>query len=277
MVERRGRRLVERLTRLHRMYAWSLLAMLISGLLLYLPGLRAPLAVFRVPLRNAHIAAGLFQVVLIVLYLVLLVPHWRSLGSWLGKRLNLMTSLFLAAGWSVSGVILWWDRALLPYTQAALAWHDGLTWAGAIYLTGHAILRLFKIDLALPWARSPGTKARPPANPVAAYRLAKAIERRRFLSRLLMHAGLLIAGSSGLGWWIKRRRLFEPALARLEQAPSYPVPTPDPRSSPPIGGGAAGIFASTTSPARCLSSIRTAGGSMWTAWSTGPSASPGAR
>lgn len=242
MREIRGRRLVERLALLHRAYTWSLLVMLLSGVALYLPALRAPLAFIRVPLRNAHIAAGIFQIALIGLYVGLLVPHWRSLGPWLGKRLNVVASLFLAIGWSLSGVVLWWDRALLPYTQAALFWHDALTWVGGIYLGGHALVRLLKIELALPWARSFRNQARPPASPISAYRLAKAIERRRFLSRFAINAGMLVAGTSALSWWIKRRRIFEPAMARVQQAPSYPVPTPDPRSSPPIGGGARGHF-----------------------------------
>lgn len=241
-----GRPLVERLARLHRLYAWSLLAMLLSGLVLYLPGLRGPLAAIRAPLRQAHIAAGVAQIVLIAAYLRLLLPHWRSLGPWLGKRINLVISLLLAAGWSLSGAILWWDRAFLPYTQAALFWHDLLTWVGGLYLAGHAVVRYFKIELALPWARVGPRRARPLANPIAAYRLAKAIERRRFLTRVLKQGGMLLGGSWLVGWWLKQRREVElPALAQVQpaaRAPAYPVPQPDPRSSPPVGGGAKGHF-----------------------------------
>lgn len=237
-----GRRLMERLASLHRAYAWSLSAMLLSGLALYLPALRAPLAPIRVPLRHVHIAAGLFQIILIALYAVVLVPHWRILRPWLGKKLNVIVSLALAVSWSLSGVVLWWDRALLPYTQTALVVHDVATWIGVFYLGGHAFLRFFKLDLALPWARSPQSPARPSGDPINAYRLAKAIQRRRFLTRFALHAAMLVAGTSVTAWWYKRRRVFEPALARVQPAPSYPVPTPDPRSDPPVGGGARGHF-----------------------------------
>src|SRR5690606_5900792 len=119
MAQPRGRILMERLAKLHRLYAWSLLVMLLSGLALYLPALRGPLAFVRMPLRQVHIGAGLAQILLIIGYLTLLLPHWRSLGPWLGKRLNLIVSLFLAVGWGLSGIILWWDRAFMPYTQTA--------------------------------------------------------------------------------------------------------------------------------------------------------------
>lgn len=233
---------MERLAWLHRAYAWSSLVMLLSGLVLYLPALRAPLAPIRVPLRNAHIAAGLLQALLVVMYLALLIPHWRSLGRWLGKRLNVIVSLCLAFGWGLSGIVLWWDRALLPYTQTALIVHDVLTWIGVAYLGGHAILRFFKIELALPWAKAREAAPRPPANPIAAYRLARAIERRRFLTRFALSAGMLAAGTALTSWWIKRLVAFEPVLARVQPAPSYPLPTPDPRSAPPVGGGARGHF-----------------------------------
>lgn len=243
MAQPRGRILMERLAKLHRLYAWSLLVMLLSGLALYLPALRGPLAFVRMPLRQVHIGAGLAQILLIIGYLTLLLPHWRSLGPWLGKRLNLIFSLFLAVGWGLSGIILWWDRAFMPYTQTALIWHDALTWVGAIYLSGHAVVRFFNVELALPWARVGREDARPPANPIAAYRLARAIERRRFVTRVLRHGGMLFAGSWMVGWWIKRHRAQVPAaLARIQPARAYPRPTPDPRSAPPIGGGARGHF-----------------------------------
>jgi len=240
---KRGRRTMESLSRIHGLYAWSLLVLLVSGAGLYLPGLRAPLAAVRVPLRSLHIAAGLFQAALLCYYLTRLAWHWRSLGPWIGKRLNLVIALVLAAGWSISGVILWWDRAMLPYAPAALRWHDVITVAGSLYLLGHALVRSLKIDLALPWARRREALEREPANPIAAYRLARAIERRRLLTRLFAQGGLALAGASLAGWWIKRQRAFQPLLASLEAPPPlYALPKPDPRSDPPVGGGARGHF-----------------------------------
>lgn len=241
----RGRRMMETLARLHALYAWSLLALLLTGAALYVPGLRAPLAAVRVPLRHLHIAVGLFQAALLGLYLVRLVAHFRSLGPFLGKRLNLVIAVVLAGGWTVSGLILWWDRALLPYAPAALRWHDALTVVGTLYLAGHAVVRWRRIDLALPWARL-GDRAREPepqANPIAAYRLARAIQRRRLLTSLITQGGLALAGMTVAGWWLKRQIAVRPTLAGLSAPPpAYALPTPDPRSDPPIGGGARGRF-----------------------------------
>lgn len=234
---------MEVLGRLHALYAWSLLVLLLSGAALYLPALRAPLASVRVPLRNFHIAAGLFQTALVCVYLTRAGAHWRALGFWLGKRINVVIALILAAGWTASGIVLWWERALLPYAPLALRWHDILTVAGLAFFAGHALVRWLKIDLALPWARWSERPRRSPANPIAAYRLAKAIQRRRLLTRLLAHGGLVLAGTWIAGWWIKRQRSLEPLLAALnEPPPAYPLPRPDPRSDPPIGGGARGHF-----------------------------------
>ena len=236
------RNIAERLAWVHRGYAWSLLFMFLTGLLLYLPGLRAPLAPIRVPLRDVHIGAGVVSFAFVAVYLFHAARHWRSLGRWLGKRLNTAIALFLAFGWTVSGTVLWWDRAFLPYTHVALRLHDAFTWVGVPYLVCHAFLRWRRIDLALPWARNRTEhKAAPVTNPVALYHKNRARERRR---ELLSAAGGLLAlgGVASLAWWLKGPGGGYTALGMRATVTYDPLPEPGPLSSPPVGGGARGRF-----------------------------------
>ena len=235
------RNIAGRLAWVHRSYAWSLLLLFASGLLLYLPSLRAPLAPYRVPLERFHIAAGVVQAAFIGVYLAHAARHWRSLGKWLGKRINTAIALVLAIGWTASGVVLWWERALLPFAHAALVLHDVFTWIGIPYLAAHAVMRWRRIDLALPWARA--RVEHPVAgmqNPVAVYHKNRARERRREL--LSTAGGLVVIGSfAGLAWWLRRTGGFA-AAGKEPVVPYDPLPQPGPLSDPPVGGGARGRF-----------------------------------
>src|SRR5690606_17572129 len=162
-----------------------------------------PFAAFRVPLRNLHIAFGILSAALTGAYLFMLVRHLASLGKWLGKKINVMISIALAVGWIVSGVILWWDRLFLPWTQAALWWHDVLTWVGIPYLAVHALVRWRKIELALPWARVNHTERGGAGGLPAGPRLEKAIARRRFLVDTVARGVVILLGITGLRWMIK--------------------------------------------------------------------------
>lgn len=232
----------ERLAALHRWYAWTLLFLFLSGAILYIPSLRGPFAAFRVPLRNLHIAFGILSAALTGAYLFMLVRHLASLGKWLGKKINVMISIALAVGWIVSGVILWWDRLFLPWTQAALWWHDVLTWVGIPYLAVHALVRWRKIELALPWARVNHTERGGAGGLPAGPRLEKAIARRRFLVDTVARGVVILLGITGLRWMIKLGRTDGAQAVAPAFLPNYALPTPDPRSEPPIGGGAQGRF-----------------------------------
>ncbi len=236
------RNVSQRLAWVHRGYAWCLLVMIVTGLLLYLPALRAALAPVRVPIKQAHIGAGVVSIALVGVYLVYAARHWRSMGRWLGKRLNTTVALILALGWSISGIVLWWDRAFLPYTQVALVLHDVFTWIGAPYLIVHALLRWRRVDLALPWARlKAGYETAPIANPLTAYHKNRARERRREL--ITGAGGLIVLGSiASLAWWLKGAGGGYTALGKRATVTYDPLPQPGPLSSPPVGGGAQGRF-----------------------------------
>ena len=248
-----GRRGVQRrLAWLHRTYAWLLLFMAASGILLYLPSLRAPLAPVRVPLKLMHIAGGVAGAALLVLYLVHARAHWRTLAGWLGRRLNVVVAVTLALGWALSGIVLWWDRALLPWTYAALRWHDILSWVGIPYLVGHAVLRRWRVDLGLPWARrgAPAGRADPAGvqageageGALAAYHRMQAMKRRRLFLSAALQLGTALAAFGGVVWLQRARGIAPAAGAGAARLPYDPLPEPGPLSAPPVGGGARGRF-----------------------------------
>lgn len=230
---------MERLARLHRLYAWLLGSLAMSGAALYLPQLRGVMAPVRVPLVRLHIALGLASATVLFTYLPAMGAHLRSLGPWRGRRLNTWMCVLLAALWAASGVVLWWERELLAWAPRALWVHDAATWVGVPYLAGHALLRWRKVDLGLPWAREPGRKKRI-HDPVAAYHRVRDLRRRRALFAVTTALGTAAAAG---GWrWLLRP--FSGAQGTdIAAAPlTLPPPAPGPLSEPPVGGGARGTF-----------------------------------
>lgn len=241
----RWRRIARRLAWIHRAYAWIVLFMALSGLLFYMPSLRGLLAPVRVPLVRAHVVLGVAGALLLVAYLAHAPAHWRTMGSLWGRRLNAVVAVLLAVGWAFSGVILWWDRAFMPWTSAALWWHGTLTWVGIPYLLGHALLRWRRIDLRLPWAR-PRPKDEADfgsLESVALYHRMQAAKRRRLFLSTALRLGTLAAGASLLAYFQRDRLPWGGSQATAGAAAAYdPLPEPSPLSSPPVGGGARGRF-----------------------------------
>lgn len=235
-----------RLERLHTWNAWLLLFLALSGIVLYLPGLRAPLAPARVPLKWAHILAGIAAFALLLAYIVHLPRHWRQLGRQIGKRLNAALMVGLLLGWAVSGLVVMQDRLFLGWTHTALFWHDLFSWIGLPYVAGHALLRWLKVRLPLPWAGEFRPTATPGAvDPVIAYHRRQAQARRQFLTMAGRYAAVYGGALLGLGWALQRRGLLgEPDPKSF--APEWPEgvarPLPSPQSDPPVGGGAKGAF-----------------------------------
>lgn len=198
----------------------------------------------RVPLIWAHIAAGIVAFAIALVYLTQLAVHWKSMGRLRGRKLNVTISLALAFLWSFSGIIIWWDRVFLPWTQTALWIHAATTVVGVPYLLGHAIFRWLRIELPLPWAKSRPNSAE--ASPgVRRRKLSKAILRRRAMAAL----GGTVAGVAALSIipvFMRGMERSREALALRRSAPAEAEglipPTPDPRSQPPIGKGARGTF-----------------------------------
>jgi len=137
-----------RLTWLHAWNGWNLLALFITGAVLYAPPLRALTAPVRTPLKYLHIASGVLSVLLLPLYLPLAAAHWERLRERVGQKLNVVLLTGLLLGWGATGVMLWFQRQMpAGWAEAALVWHDRLTWFALPWATAHAVTRYFKIKL----------------------------------------------------------------------------------------------------------------------------------
>lgn len=220
-----------RLTRLHGLNGWNLLFLLITGLILYLPGLRGALAPLRTPLKSLHIGSGVLSLALLAAYLPLSRGHWDRLRSRIGQKANVVLLVGLLLGWGATGVLLWFNRYMPEgVAEAALVWHDLLTWFAIPWAVAHSLTRYFKLRIL------------PVTGPV--------LENRRVL------LGAAAALGGGLLWRNLGRALGLPGLEGSQEAASAgdlrknqhtPIAPgcpfePAPVSDPPEGGGARGRF-----------------------------------
>lgn len=220
-----------RLIQLHSLNGWNLLFLFVSGLLLFLPALRGPLAPVRTPLKYLHIASGVLSLLPLAAYLPLARGHWERLRQRTGQKANVVVLSLLLLGWAATGVPLWFNRYMPPgLAESALVWHDLLTWFSLPWVIAHSVTRFFN------WRLLPVT------GPV--------LEDRRVL--------MAAAGAAGFGliWRGLGRAMGVPGLEGPASAASagdtavnrhQPVADgcpfePPVVSDPPEGGGAKGRF-----------------------------------
>lgn len=213
--------------RAHRLLALSLIVLAVTGLLLYLPALRGPLADVRPFLRAGHVITGLAFSVLFAVNL----PFFRQAAA--GRDPLQALLLAVAAAWLVTG-------GWLVLGQAG--WLD----PPAYLATAHIFLAVIGVAAALFHV------ARIRLLPLPSYPADETVGRRIFLGQV---AGWLAAIAFGATW---RWRL--PASERPRGEPAafkdcnrlVPSPAPSPRSSPPEGGGYQGKFrVYTVAPIPC--------------------------
>lgn len=255
----------KKLRKLHAWNAWTLLALAVTGIALYVPVLRQVLGEGRVWLKQLHIGIGILSVALLLLYVPHIAKHWRQLRDKMNQRGNLLLVLALVIGWSVTGLVLWQFRQLPPvWSGIALFWHDALTWVGVPYALYHSVSRSRWVKRASRTAApvspaSPASPAAPePAAPLpqasAARAAADAVLAR--LKETRLSRGAFLRGAAGLALllvvgpafyrWLKGatdgggeelRQIAEDSGNRM-----VPDPAPLPESLPPTGGGGQGSF-----------------------------------
>lgn len=219
-----------RLSRLHSLNGWNLLFLFVTGLLLYLPGLRGVLAPLRTSLKLLHLGSGVLSLAFLVAYLPLGQGHWKRLGRRVGQKANVVVLVGLLLGWGLTGIVLWANRYMPPgVAEAALVWHDLLTWFAIPWVVAHSLTRYLRLRIMAV------------TSPV--------LENRRML------LGAAIVMGSGLLWRGLGRVLDVPGLEaqaaasagtaqKNQHAPVAPGCTfePVPISDPPQGGGGRGRF-----------------------------------
>lgn len=136
----------KRLARLHTWNGWNLLFLVVSGVILYAPALRAWTTALRTPLKYMHIGSGLLSLGLLAAYLPMAGDHFDRLRQRAGQKANVWLLSGLLLGWGLSGVLLVFNRYLPEgVAESALVWHDRLTWFAIPWALAHAATRYFKL------------------------------------------------------------------------------------------------------------------------------------
>ena len=165
-------RLVRRFTRTERALHWTLalgfLALLASGLVLYVPKLSV-LVARRPVIKTLHLYTGVAWLVALVLVIALgdrksLLATWRDLDRfdeddrrWLlhrpsdpgrfnaGQKLNAALTAAFTLLFAVSGFLLWYGERDTRFRFAStILLHDGLMYVSLVLLLGHLYLAVIR-------------------------------------------------------------------------------------------------------------------------------------
>lgn len=265
------------LVRIHRYNAWAVIWLAVTGVLLYMPGLRGLLAAVRVPLKNFHIALGVLSILILASYIHYLRRHWLTLNREKKRRITIVAALVLLLGWSLSGIILWLPHSF-PATWASPAlWaHDVLTWVGMPWAAVHSYVstrrreaRIRSGKTAIPLNENriiPQLETLPQTNifsetealpqtvtgpqtasssSVTGIKQTPIVSRRSFLRLGLMTATVL---GLGVPVYLMFKKMIDNGGSPVNEYMArdgnsmLPVPAPAPESAIVVGGGMKGQF-----------------------------------
>lgn len=223
----------KKLNKLHHVNGWATLFLFISGILLFIPSLRGPLAEYRVVLKDAHIWIGLATIAFLLLYLRYSSFHYNVIKKNKGKKRNLLIVIVLIIGWILSGTILTFQENFQEaVVQTALRVHDLLTALGLPVLLYHSVTRAG-------WFRRKTKQLHEKEKGLYAF------SRRGFFKYSIVTLFAIMIGPSIYKWL---KQLTDDGGSTLQQVALNntnklsPLPIPASHSSPPIGGGYEGKF-----------------------------------
>jgi sulfoxide reductase catalytic subunit YedY len=98
----------KQLKRIHTWNAWVVLALAITGLMLYAPFLRGDVMGLSVrgPIKGLHIGLGVLSTLILLYYLVWVSRHLKQLSGKWKQKANLAAALILIAGW----ILRYWEE-----------------------------------------------------------------------------------------------------------------------------------------------------------------------
>lgn len=229
----------KKLKDLHASNGWIVLALFVTGIALFLPSLRGPLAEYRVSLKNIHIFIGFFSIMVFLAYIPLLKKHWKTVRKQTEKKVNLFFTLLSLLVWIVSGLVLTFEGYMSAnLSNTALLVHDVFTWLCLPVILYHVITRLR-------WVRRQKALSEEEKIPFSI-----PLSRRGFFKVTLGTLLVIIIGPSFYKWLKKFAddggMAFNEVLEKTKKNKMNPLPVPAPESNPPIGGGLKGNFRAYT-------------------------------
>ncbi|MEW4286391.1 molybdopterin-dependent oxidoreductase [Priestia koreensis] len=237
---KRGLPFRRRLVRLHHANALFFLILSISGFILFSGTFRTALPSVRVYVRDIHVWIGIVSILPLLYYLPKMARHLKGLKKKQNQRINLYLILTVLSALIGSGLLLTYHRQFSPQVSTvALFIHDAATWFGVPYTIYHSITRSrwFKK------AERAASKSTIVSEPMEINEKNPIYTRRSFL-RVASGGIIVLIFSPFIFRWIKP---FFPSMGgQVAETASknklVPKPTPNVKSSPPIGGGKKGEF-----------------------------------
>jgi methionine sulfoxide reductase catalytic subunit len=230
----------KRLVRLHHSNAILFLILTVTGLILFSTSFRSTFPALRVMIRDVHIWIGFILLVPILFYVPKMAKHLSTLKKRKNNRINLYMILLILFLLIISGILLTYHRQFAPQVSTvALFIHDASTWFGVPYVIYHSITRS-------KWFKKLGKP------PISRRALEESIvidehnpiyTRRSFL-KVISASAIAIAFLPLIVRWFSS---YLPVSGRTGAGISdgnklKPLPTPNAKSVPPIGGGRKGQF-----------------------------------
>jgi hypothetical protein len=229
----------KRLIQLHHWNAVLFLLLSISGFILFSSSFRTALPAFRVMVKNGHIWIGIIFCLPLLFYVPKMGKHLKTLRKKKNHRINLYVVLVILLLLILSGLELTFHREFQPIVSTvALFVHDAATWFGVPYAIYHSLTRSRWFQKLSEKKQAEQSALEPMVidneNPI--YR------RRTFLK--LLSGGIIAAVFwPSFSSWIKPFLPVDGTKRNVQKPEDFsPLPDPNTKSSPPIGGGRKGDF-----------------------------------
>ncbi|MGI8316381.1 molybdopterin-dependent oxidoreductase [Halobacillus mangrovi] len=231
----------QKLKQIHHWNAILFTFLSFTGLILVSSDFRQWVPQVRIWVKDVHIWAGFVSILPLVFYGPKMIRHLQTLKKRKANRQNLYIVLFILLSLILSGLILTYHRSFAPwFSSFALIVHDLMTWIGVPYLLYHSITRSLwfkKLEKRRIEKLREKRMIIEDGNPILS---------RRSLLRRGTGAAIALIFTPFIYQWVK------PYLGSPSSPPPSsplpltevfsPLPSPAPKSKPPIGGGRRGSF-----------------------------------
>lgn len=229
----------KRLIRLHHLNAMLFLVLSVTGFMLFSTSFRSLFPSVRVWIKDIHIWLGVAFCLPLLFYFPKMKQHVKTLQKKKRNRQNLYLVISIVTLLIISGFLLTYHQPFPPIVSSwALFIHDFSTWFGVPYAIYHSITRS-KWFKQLVKGKQPEKTLQEPII-IDGH---NSIYRRRTFLKILSGSIIAIVFFPFVSKWLGA---YHPATGVTERLTDgnrlLPLPKPDPKSSPPVGGGKRGEF-----------------------------------